>query len=152
MHARWFSGFLVLVAGCNGSPVAPVSGRVTLDGAPLANAIVLFQPIHLDKDNTGMGSTGKTDADGRYTLQQIQPRRMGATIGKHRVSITMAPVPGESEVHPSRKPIPAIYNLKTELDCDVPPGGKSDADFDLLSNPKSCSRSSKYCLRQSPPP
>ena len=41
------------------------------------------------RPNPGMGSIGKTDSDGLYSLRQIQPDRPGAVIGAHRVTIRM---------------------------------------------------------------
>jgi hypothetical protein len=120
---------LLVVAGCNGQGLAPVSGRITLDGRPLANAVVLFEPAD-DRHNPGMGSTGKTDADGRYELRQIQPDREGAIIGRHRVSIRTAE---HREERSSPERLPAMYNTDSKLTCDVPPVGRHDADFNLLS-------------------
>src|SRR5262249_34965527 len=75
--------------GCGGGPkVAPVSGRVTLDGQPLAGASVNFQPLSDGNNlNPGPGSYGKTDADGRYSLRVVVDDRPGAFVGKHRVEI-----------------------------------------------------------------
>jgi hypothetical protein len=134
MGARRVALFVVFLAGCNRSSVAPVSGRITLDGLPLADAIVLFQPIETG-DNPGSGSVAKTDADGRYVLRQIQPDRLGASVGKHRVHITMKPTPGATESRPQKERWPAIYISKTTLDCTVPPGGKDDANFALFTIP-----------------
>jgi hypothetical protein len=134
MGARRVAILFVFFAGCNRSSVAQVSGRVTLDGLPLANAVVLFQPINAS-DNPGSGSVAKTDADGRFVLRQIQPNRPGASVGKHRVRITMEPTPGATESRPHKERLPAVYNSKTTLDCTVPPEGKHDADFALFTNP-----------------
>jgi hypothetical protein len=128
---RLFPWLLVLlfVAGCNGQGIVPVSGRITLDGRPLANAVVLFEPND-DRHNPGMGSTGETDADGRYELRQIQPDRAGAVVGRHRVSIRTAVHGKERDGH---ELIPAVYNTDSKLECDVPSGGRHDADFTLFS-------------------
>jgi hypothetical protein len=120
---------LLALAGCNGQGIAPVSGQITLDGRPLANAVVLFEPDD-DRHNPGMGSAGKTNDDGRYELRQIQPDRAGAIVGRHRVTIRTA-VQGEERN--GRELLPAKYNTESKLKCDVPSGGRHDADFTLFS-------------------
>jgi hypothetical protein len=86
---------LVVLAGCGqGLPVAPASGIVRLDGAPLANVSVMTQPIATNSPNPGPGSFGRTDADGRFELELVKPAVRGAIIGEHRVMI--APV-GDSK-------------------------------------------------------
>jgi hypothetical protein len=135
---------VVAVAGCGGEyKMAPVSGRVTLNGRPLANAWVNFQPIAPEGAmNAGPGSVGKTDAEGRYTLR-VDESTSGAVVGNHRVSIMLA---GEGEAagrddldadNPEvRRPrprmtLPGKYNMETILTCEVPRGGRDDANFDL---------------------
>jgi len=56
---------VLLLAGCSGSavPLGNVAGRITMDGKPLAGALVRFIP-----ETGGRSSQGMTDADGRYTL------------------------------------------------------------------------------------
>lgn len=121
---RWLCIVAFVAAGCDGRSVVPVSGRVTLDGAPFENAIVLFQPVG-DRHNPGTGSSGRTDADGRFTLRQIQPDRPGAWPGSHRVVITLAPVANRLESQPGFairfKAHPATFN--------VPPEGTAEANF-----------------------
>ncbi len=82
----FLAGLTLLCTGC-GDNVAPVSGRVTLDQKPLANATVIFSPLS-DQFNPGPGSRGKTDANGEFTLQLMNKDVKGAMIGKHKVSIT----------------------------------------------------------------
>src|SRR5688572_22396068 len=80
----------VLSAGCSSEPykTAPVSGRVTLNGQPLASAAVLFQPVATEgNNNPGPGSYGVTDADGRYTLVLVGKETKGAVVAKHKVRI-----------------------------------------------------------------
>ena len=63
-----FSGMLtaLLIVGCgkSGSELAPVSGRVTLDGQPIVGARLRFQP----EASGGSPSYGSTDQDGRFVL------------------------------------------------------------------------------------
>ena len=75
---------LVLAAlGCGSDyRLAPVSGRVTLNGKPLAGAHVHFQPIgSRAQPSPGPGSHGVTDAEGRFTLQ-VDARQPGAVVGR----------------------------------------------------------------------
>ena len=65
---------LLLLVGCGQEPhaIAPVSGRVTLNGKPLPNAGVTFSPMPAGaKVDAGPGSAGVTDADGHYTLKLV---------------------------------------------------------------------------------
>jgi hypothetical protein len=133
------SGLLALtvLAGCSsrGPAIVHVSGRVTLDGEPLANASISFQPI-TDKGNASQaatGSYGKTDADGRYSLQLIDPDQPGALVGKHQVTITTAvaadPASDELKVKAPEK-LPAAARTR---EFEVPTEGTDQADFALSS-------------------
>jgi hypothetical protein len=68
----------VLLAGCSGSNVVPVSGTVTYKGKAVPNAYVHFIP------ENGRPSMGETDANGKFTLT-YDPENKGAERGKHRV-------------------------------------------------------------------
>jgi hypothetical protein len=121
----------VFLAGC-GTSYAPVSGRVTLDGKPLEGAIVTFQPA-ADNPNRGTGSVGNTDEDGRFTLRVVDPSTPGAVPGKHVVLITLYEKgdgkPGAEKS--GTQLLPVRYNEQTTLTCTVPPGGTTEANFDL---------------------
>jgi hypothetical protein len=126
----------VLSAGCGSESykTARVSGRVTLNDQPLANAAVMFQPVGAGA-NPGPGSAGVTDADGRYTLLIIGKKTKGAVVGKHKVRITMYQQddPADDRPRPTKR-LPARYNGKnTELEFDVPAGGSDSADFRLTT-------------------
>ena len=56
---------------------------VTLDGKPLANAMVQFSP-----DGQGRPSAGTTSSDGSYTLQYTADHS-GAKIGEHTVTVSV---------------------------------------------------------------
>ncbi len=114
------------VAGCgkSGPQVAPVHGRVTLDGRPLALADVSFQP-----DGAQRASAGRTDADGQYELayKRGQP---GAIVGPHTVRIWVSQ---ELVKHPP--PIPASYDTQSNLHREVQPGD-NEFNFDIKTEGK----------------
>lgn len=130
---------LVVLVGCAGESykVAPVSGRVTLNGSPLAKASVTFSPVG-DENNQepGPGSAAITDAEGRYTLELItaKPGR-GAVVGKHKVRIVIVDdtrdAGDDRPRYTSGKQLPAEFNNATKLEYDVPAEGAPAADFHL---------------------
>jgi len=131
-----FAVLLVLsVFGCaQGTKTVPVSGVVTLDSKPLAEANLTFQPATEGKI-AGAGSFAFTDANGAYSLRTADSDQPGAVVGKHRVEIRLV-VPsydGDPAKRPPAKTLPAKYNNQTELQFDVPAGGTDKANFDLKS-------------------
>jgi hypothetical protein len=113
-------------AGCaeTGPELAPVTGRITLDGNPLVKADIVFQP-----DDSRPPSAGRTDADGRYQLA-YKRGVMGGTVGSNTVQITIS-----SDVVANPPNIPARYNTESELTREV----KSDPNqfnFDLTTDEK----------------
>ena len=124
------------ISGCgSGSGVAPVTGKVTLDGKPLANAHIAFQPIAGAKRNVGVGSYATTDGEGRYQLKTSDKDQPGAVIGQHRVEINLRVESDDRDprTRPAPKVLPPRYNLQSELQFEVKSGGTSDANFDLKS-------------------
>lgn len=138
-------GVLLLATGCGGVKAVPVSGTVTVDGVPLEDVAVNFTPIAAEGAE-GPGSSGVTDAQGRYSLRTIGDRRVrGAVVGKHRVVLSERLVvdpdsdpydpkitPEESEARLQR--ISSRYKLPpsaqdTSLTFEVPPDGTSEANF-----------------------
>jgi hypothetical protein len=138
MRARWLIGMAMFLAlGCASEKYAPVSGKVTLNGQPLANAVVSFQPIAPEgKLDAGPGSTGKTNDKGEYTLQSMKGIN-GAMVGQHRVNIsTQSATEGDLDGRGRQRVaelIPDRYNRMTQLTFDVRPGGTKEADFALQS-------------------
>jgi hypothetical protein len=122
-----------LQAGCGSSKIAPVSGRITLNGKPLAKASVTFAPIGgKDKTEPGPSSAAITDADGRYTLRLIGQNGNGATIGKHKVMVALQEEVASDDDSPVKlKQLPLKYNGQTTLEFDVPADGTDAANFDL---------------------
>jgi hypothetical protein len=141
MRMRLLLGLAVVLAavGCGSKKFAPVSGKVTMNGKALAGATVAFQPI-AEKGNAEVapGSTGKTDANGQFTLKNTKGEP-GAWVGKHRVLISLHAVDNPEDDSrprggpPQKDTIPARYNSESKETFVVPPGGTKEANFTLTS-------------------
>jgi hypothetical protein len=121
---------LVLFAGCQ-QDIVPVSGRVTLNGKPLAGAVVIFQP-HVERSSTEpttTGSVGHTDSEGRFVLRLVHPDRAGAARGEHTVTISTA-TGGSDALPPKGQRVPKAWRDVSQR-FNVPPGGTSAANFDI---------------------
>jgi hypothetical protein len=127
--------FCVLaLSGCSGQnyKIAPVSGRVTLDGRPLANAHVSFQPMAAGTPPPGPGSFGVTDAEGRFRLQVIEPRCGGAVVGQHVVRIMLRQQDtATDDAAPRRDASLPSQADDGSLRFQVPHSGTDKADFNL---------------------
>ncbi len=75
-------GLLVIVGCGDNDGLVPVSGKVTLDGKPLADAAVGFFA-----DAGGTPAVGTTDAQGNFTLSTHKPGD-GATVGQNVVTVS----------------------------------------------------------------
>lgn len=127
-----FAIMVCFLSGCGGGAddmpdVGHVTGVVTLDGAPLANAKVFFSPTE-----SGRTSEAVTDAEGKYELRYIRDI-MGAKVGEHSVRVTTgAPAiigdDGKVETPAVPEKVPAKYNTESTLKKEVKPG---DQEIDL---------------------
>jgi len=129
-------------AGCSSDyQLAPVSGTVTVDGKPLENVAVSFVP-DTSQATPGPGSSGVTDAQGRFTLKTVAgDRDRGALVGKHRVRLHYSPpVPDglsyEQQVAASAKAGHVLPPRARDgsLTFEVPPQGTSEANFAFASS------------------
>ncbi|MCA9270687.1 MAG: hypothetical protein KDA41_19530 [Planctomycetales bacterium] len=133
------AALLAALVGCGGEsyPMAPVSGRVTLDGQPLAGARVGFEPRRQgESPNAGPGSYATTDADGRFELVALTGAK-GAVVATHDVRISTVVLPaqrGEDLAVAVPEKVPPCYNDETTLTFDVPAKGAADADFALSTS------------------
>ena len=112
-----------LAAGCQSDrpPLGRVGGTVTLDGAPLAGALVVFTP-----DGPGRSAIATTDTAGRYELSFLRDIAE-ANVGTHTVRITTA-----TEDRGGKEILPERYHVKTELTATVD-RGTNTLDFPLES-------------------
>jgi len=97
-----------------------VTGRITLDGQPLKNADIVFQP-----DDAKSPSYGRTDADGRYELG-YKRGVLGARVGQHTVQISVS-----RELVPNPPRILPRYNTESELRREVTAAEDNVFDFDV---------------------
>lgn len=138
------------VLGCSTGPVTDysglglveVSGKVTLDGDPVAGAAVFF----LEPDETY--SFGVTDDAGYYKMM-FNSEKSGVTPGQKRVEITTTKNPlgeaaGSEEfeefeedpdapANPGGELIPACYNTDSQLNVVIDES-ESSLDFELRSD------------------
>jgi hypothetical protein len=118
---------LMPLAGCGGKyKMAPVSGTITLDGKPLADATVSFTPQATGSE--APASTGKTDQSGKYTLSLVSDETNGAIIGNHRVVIAKSFESSSDIATPDERAKASLpdHNFSFE----VKPG-QNKADFNL---------------------
>jgi hypothetical protein len=121
-----------IAVGCGGPSdfpeIAPVTGTVTMDGQPVPNAIVTFQPLE-----AGRPSYARTDENGRYEMIYTNDNP-GARLGKHLVMISTQSDGDEDQNIPrSRETIPAEYNMRSNLERVVE-ATDNVFDFELQSS------------------
>jgi hypothetical protein len=131
MAGRALSLCLFLLAGCGAATQASVSGKVTLDGAPLDDATISFVPT-----SGGQRSAAwSTIQAGQYTIAE----KDGLREGPYRVEIRALRSTGEktNPIDPtlpaqSKEALPARYNSRSELAATIKPGSNI-ANFELKS-------------------
>ena len=148
MSVRSWWAFVLFVAllgaGCGGRPASPktvpVSGKITLDGKPLANADVSFTPLENKVEGQPpFASSGKTDEQGNYTLKLDIDGKDGAVPGSHRVRVSIFDRGGDGKGLKGQL-IPSQYNTESTLQFSVPDAGTTSADFPLSTKQTAPSR------------
>jgi hypothetical protein len=138
---------LALLCGCEGAPASnydglglvPVSGKITLDGQPLPNAVVTFDAPD------GQFAYGLTDANGQYSLQVDSvakgcppgPRVVRVSTARKILGLNSSEEGGQEGGEGPPKPkaeerVPAKYNKDSDQKVEVSKGTTS-YDFDLKS-------------------
>ncbi len=126
-----------VLAGCGpGNPLGrkAISGRITLDGAPLEQGNIRFEPL----DGKSGIASGAVIEDGRFAMAKLK----GLPPGKYRVRIFSsepAPqVPGpEGELPapgadlPGRSLIPPEYNTASQIVHEVTADGGERFELDV---------------------
>lgn len=134
--------------------LAPVSGKLTLDGEPVAGAKVVFLPRKLFADQAlpHPPAAAITDQQGVYRLQTDGTE--GAPPGEYLVLVSkrddqsaieetelsllemarrLEERPGDAATEPwmSAETIPPFFNWQTKLRRTIPAGGDSQANLEL---------------------
>ncbi|MFO0816946.1 MAG: hypothetical protein U1A77_03315 [Pirellulales bacterium] len=125
---------LGMMTGCGSTviPHATVKGKVTLDGAPLAQGVIQFFAAD---PSSSLPPVSSPITNGEYSAQ--------VGVGKMRVEIkspkilgkmadTTGSMPAEMMSDHSVETLPEIYNSRSQLTCDVT-APECVADFTLKS-------------------
>lgn len=110
----------VSISGCNQSDrptIVRASGKVTLNGTPVAGASVSFQPV-----SGGRPCGGVTNADGVYEITSYEEND-GAAVGEYRVAIIKISGEGAqkpSEAAPAEDPSLALSDIADPTETDTP--------------------------------
>ena len=128
---------LVAAIGCGpGYKIVSVSGTITMDGKPLADAMILTQPIGTEDNVTpGPGSFARTDSEGRFVLEFQHEDVVGAVPGECTVKIKEV---GEKKASSDDTVDAAVLRSKVPLDYQegkitytIPEEGTDAMDFDI---------------------
>jgi hypothetical protein len=118
------------VVGCDSGKfqTAPVTGSVTLDGAPVTRGAVMFVP------EAGRAARGVIQSDGTFTLTTYQDGD-GALVGPHKVSVFFAldETMSADEMRKFRLPAKYAQPASSGLTCDVKSGEVNQVRLDLTS-------------------
>lgn len=108
----------------------PITGSVTLDGAPLDSGTISFDPV--DENGT---KSGAAVTDGKFEI----PEEKGLPPGTYTVRLYSAAegapaeaMPGESTVQQER--IPAAWNTSSKEQIVVEEGADNVFSFDVKSS------------------
>src|SRR5215203_6710467 len=130
--SRKFLAVALLAAssvGCTKSDMIPVTGVLTLNGQPVADAEVMFNP-----KTKGRFAVGKTDATGHFKLSTGAPDD-GAVPGEYAVTLCEY-YPPDKPPKMTSGPLPSRFPQKygnpstTPLTVKVEPGTKNEFTFD----------------------
>ena len=125
-------------------PLASVSGTITLDGKPLANATVFFDPVadmkNAEQRQTG-SSIGRSDDQGVYNLA-YPGGHSGAVIGMHIVRVNKTDKNGLEIL--AKK-----YHRQSQMKHEVKDGSNT-IDLPLRSEPTAAAGGKRTAAPPSP--
>jgi hypothetical protein len=127
IDARWtLVGLVAILSGCGGGDrpeLGYVTGKVTMEGEPLGNIIVVMKP------EVGRAAMVRANDEGMYDIEYVHGVR-GTKVGPTTVTFEW-PLGYEGPT----KPIPRKYTgVDSAIKIDVKPG-KNTFDFDLEPDP-----------------
>jgi hypothetical protein len=113
----------MICAGCSsggGTMLAPVVGKVTVDGTPLTSGGVTFHPDSAKGNTTPHIPLGTLDAQGNYKLMSATSE--GAPLGWYKVTVSaQAPIDPQNPYAPPKHLINPKYNdaITSGLELEV---------------------------------
>jgi hypothetical protein len=121
---------LIAVVGCGQNSQLPVHGMVTLDGAPLTQGVISFQPAAAA---TGR-SSGSLISNGSYAIAAAH----GLLPGKYFVTISASKATGRTSLDPmsggqAAEVAPVAFAEKQPLEATIVVGKDNVLDFHLTS-------------------
>ncbi len=145
MNNRAYMRLSLMIAACavftgcsGGPPTEHVSGTITYNGAPVADAQVGFVPD--GGDESVKPARGQTDASGAYTLRTyLKPGQeaSGAMVGRYKVTVVKGlpqkQVIEYEDLKNKKDQLPPAYAdaTTTTLDADVTASGANEFNFTL---------------------
>jgi len=147
--SAWFlllSAFAcVTLAGCSGGSGATVTGTIALDGTPVPDAEVVFEPY--DRAQKIGSETVRTDAAGKFEITP-HPKKKGLSPGKYGIWVSKwvnkktgaVPKPEDAEMEKAagvlRNAIPYAYSNREDvpkLTAEIKAGKNDLGTLDLKS-------------------
>jgi hypothetical protein len=132
---------MLLALGCGAKPEGPetypVTGVVTLKGAPVDGAILQFTPMSPDVGIAGAQSTSRSDGtfDVKISLENGKVTKDGLPSGDYKVAITKLQLtPGQTAPNiPPKNILPPQYATieSSPLTATVKADGENKLEFPL---------------------
>jgi len=125
-------------AGCGKSDkLYPVSGKVTLKGAPLTAGVVNFVPDAAKGNKTPHGPTGTIGSDGSFSL--TSEGKTGAPLGWYKATI-FTDVPGMGGMSPTvpstpGAPTPLAPKSAVQIDPKYKDASNTPLSFEVVATP-----------------
>lgn len=123
--------FALCLLGCGGTGdgLGSVTGKVTMNGKPLAGVVVEYSPT----GGSGSMAMGLTDESGHYEMM-FSMNQKGASLGPNKVTIKTADAGlPDADGKKIREIVPSEYNSKSTLVATVIEGANV-IDFELTSS------------------
>lgn len=129
---------ILSLSGCGGPgyDIAPVEGRITCEGEPVAGGSITFRPIAVEGAKDGglsKPASGEVGEDGAFTMTTIDDGD-GAAVGRHEVRFTPHMV-GATSYEDKPEPSPYLGMVPEPNEIEIKPG-KNELEFKLVPRPK----------------
>ncbi|HWL07167.1 MAG TPA: hypothetical protein VNQ76_02025 [Planctomicrobium sp.] len=134
----WIGMFcLILASGCGGSQGGPetewVQGRVNLNGQPVKDGEIIFEPVDFSASSAGKIEGGQFSFKSRLGMMLVRISSMEEIESDPKeASVDLGNV--DTPQRNYRSLIPKQYNSETTLKIEVTRDGKNNFAFDLTTD------------------